>query len=43
MSVEIDCLKVIFSISLPLNTSYSVFCKSVGPVHSLQSGEKTIF
>jgi hypothetical protein len=42
LSVEIQCLKVMFSIALSVNTSCNVFYKSVGPGHSLQSRKKKI-
>jgi hypothetical protein len=40
LPVEIHCLKVMFSITLSVNTSSTVFSKSVGPGHSLQSRKK---
>jgi hypothetical protein len=40
MSVEIQCFKVMFCVSLSVNTSSNVFSKSVGPGHSLQSWKK---
>jgi hypothetical protein len=35
LSVKIHCLKVMFSIALPVNTSSNVFSKLVGPGHLL--------
>jgi hypothetical protein len=39
LSVEIHCLKVMFSIAISVNKS-NVFSKSIGPGHSLQSWKK---
>jgi hypothetical protein len=42
LSVEIHCLKAMFSIALSVNTSSNVFSKSVGPGHPLQSLKKNL-